>query len=83
VSPKTFIDAAAHEDNDRDSPRNPVADPQRSRLPPGVDAMTDMNADAHDRALKVIFPRIGELGTAQEILGKRENRRHHSAVRLA
>jgi hypothetical protein len=32
VSPKTFIDAAAREDNDRDSPRNPVADPPRSRL---------------------------------------------------
>jgi nicotinamidase-related amidase len=35
-----------------------------------VDAMTDMNADAHDRALKIIFPRIGELGTTGEILGK-------------
>ncbi len=35
-----------------------------------VDAMTDMNADAHERALKVIFPRIGELGTTEEILGK-------------
>jgi nicotinamidase-related amidase len=35
-----------------------------------VDAMTDMNADAHDRALKIIFPRIGELGTTEEILGK-------------
>jgi nicotinamidase-related amidase len=35
-----------------------------------VDAMTDMNADAHDRAIKIIFPRIGELGTTEEILGK-------------
>ena len=35
-----------------------------------VDAMTDLNADAHDRALKIIFPRIGELGTTEEILGK-------------
>lgn len=35
-----------------------------------VDAMTDMNAEAHDRALKIIFPRIGELGTTEEILGK-------------
>jgi nicotinamidase-related amidase len=34
-----------------------------------LDAMTDMNADAHDRALKIIFPRIGELGTTDEILG--------------
>jgi nicotinamidase-related amidase len=33
-----------------------------------VDAMTDLNADAHDRALKVIFPRIGELGTTGDIL---------------
>ena len=32
--------------------------------------MTDMNADAHDRALKIIFPRIRELGTTEEILGK-------------
>jgi nicotinamidase-related amidase len=35
-----------------------------------LDAMTDLNADAHERALKIIFPRIGELGTTDEILGK-------------
>jgi nicotinamidase-related amidase len=35
-----------------------------------VDAMTDMNADGHDRALRIIFPRIGELGTTAEILAK-------------
>jgi nicotinamidase-related amidase len=34
------------------------------------DAMTDMNADAHDRALQIIFPRIGEIGTTSEILAK-------------
>ena len=42
-----------------------------------------MNADAHDRALKIIFPRMRELGTTEEILGEAENRRQHSAVRLA
>ena len=42
-----------------------------------------MNADAHDRALKIIFPRIRELGTTEEILGEAENRWQHSAVRLA
>lgn len=34
------------------------------------DAMTDMLAEAHDRALKIIFPRIGEIGTVDEILVK-------------
>jgi nicotinamidase-related amidase len=34
------------------------------------DAMSDMNADAHDRALRIIFPRIGEIGTTAEILAK-------------
>ncbi len=34
------------------------------------DAMTDMNADGHDRALRIIFPRIGEIGTTSEILAK-------------
>jgi nicotinamidase-related amidase len=34
------------------------------------DAMTDTNADAHDRALRIIFPRIGEIGTTAEILEK-------------
>jgi nicotinamidase-related amidase len=34
------------------------------------DAMTDMNADAHDRSLRIIFPRIGETGTTGEILEK-------------
>lgn len=35
-----------------------------------VDAMTDLSADAHDRALRIIFPRIGELGTVDEILAE-------------
>jgi len=35
-----------------------------------VDAMTDLNAAAHDRSLDVIFPRIGELGTTDDILAK-------------
>jgi nicotinamidase-related amidase len=32
------------------------------------DAMTDLVADAHDRALRIIFPRLGEIGTVDEIL---------------
>jgi len=35
-----------------------------------ADAMTDLNADAHERALTIIFPRIGEIGTTAEILTK-------------
>ena len=34
------------------------------------DAMTDMNADAHDRALQIIFPRIGEIGTTEQVIEK-------------
>lgn len=34
------------------------------------DAMTDLHLDAHDRALSVIFPRIGEVGTTDDILSK-------------
>ena len=34
------------------------------------DAMTDMNADAHDRALQIIFPRLGEIGTTGDILSQ-------------
>jgi len=33
-----------------------------------TDAMTDMNAEAHDRAIKTLFPRLGELGTTDEVL---------------
>ncbi len=33
-----------------------------------TDAMTDMNADAHANSLARIFPRLGETGTAAEIL---------------
>jgi nicotinamidase-related amidase len=33
-----------------------------------VDAMTDMNLDAHNNTLARIFPRIGETGTTQEVL---------------
>ena len=33
-----------------------------------VDAMTDLNADAHANSLSRIFPRLGESGTTQEII---------------
>jgi nicotinamidase-related amidase len=35
-----------------------------------ADAMTDANGDAHDRALSIIFPRIGEVGSTEEIVAK-------------
>ncbi|MGB8965172.1 MAG: hydrolase [Candidatus Cybelea sp.] len=34
------------------------------------DAMTDTVKEAHERALQIIFPRIGEIGTVDEILEK-------------
>ena len=33
-----------------------------------VDAMTDMNADAHTNSIARIFPRLGETGTTREII---------------
>lgn len=33
-----------------------------------VDAMTDVNADAHAHSIARIFPRLGECGTAPEII---------------
>lgn len=33
-----------------------------------VDAMTDMNKEAHDNSVQRIFPRIGETGTTQDII---------------
>ncbi len=35
-----------------------------------ADAMSDRSAEAHDRALQIIFPRIGEIGTTADILAK-------------
>ncbi len=35
-----------------------------------ADAMTDRSMEAHDRALQIIFPRIGEIGTTADILAK-------------
>jgi nicotinamidase-related amidase len=34
-----------------------------------IDAMTDMNPDAHTNSITRIFPRLGETGTTKEILG--------------
>lgn len=34
-----------------------------------TDAMTDRSADAHERSIRLIFPRIGETGTSREIVG--------------
>ena len=39
-----------------------------------VDAMTDRNADAHANSVTYIFPRLGETGTTQEIMGLLETR---------
>jgi nicotinamidase-related amidase len=33
-----------------------------------IDAMTDLNADAHANSIARIFPRLGETGTAREII---------------
>ncbi len=33
-----------------------------------IDAMTDMNPDAHTNSVTRIFPRLGESGTTQEII---------------
>jgi nicotinamidase-related amidase len=33
-----------------------------------TDAMTDRSADAHERSIKLIFPRIAETGTSREIV---------------
>lgn len=33
-----------------------------------VDAMTDLNADAHHNAITRMFPRLGETGTTREII---------------
>ena len=33
-----------------------------------VDAMTDMNPDAHTNSVTRIFPRLGETGTTQEVI---------------
>jgi nicotinamidase-related amidase len=33
-----------------------------------IDAMTDLNAEAHGNSLTRIFPRLGETGTTQDIL---------------
>ncbi len=33
-----------------------------------TDAMTDMNAEAHDNSVQRIFPRLGETGTVQDVI---------------
>lgn len=33
-----------------------------------IDAMTDMNTEAHDNSVTRIFPRLGETGTTREII---------------
>lgn len=33
------------------------------------DAMTDLQVSAHENSLKIIFPRIGEVGKTEEIIG--------------
>lgn len=35
-----------------------------------VDAMTDLNADTHTNSVKLIFPRLGETGSTQDVLAQ-------------
>lgn len=35
-----------------------------------TDAITDTSSQAHESSLQVIFPKLGELGTAAEIIAK-------------
>jgi nicotinamidase-related amidase len=35
----------------------------------GIDAMTDLRADTHENSVARIFPRLGETGTTDEIIG--------------
>ena len=35
-----------------------------------TDAMTDLNPEAHQRSIDLIFPRLGETGTAQDIIDR-------------
>lgn len=39
-----------------------------------IDAMTDMNGDAHANSVARIFPRLGETGTAAEIVAMLDQR---------
>jgi nicotinamidase-related amidase len=39
-----------------------------------VDAMTDLNLDAHHNSITRIFPRLGETGTSQKIIDLLDNR---------
>ncbi len=39
-----------------------------------IDAMTDMNADAHANSVARIFPKLGETGTTQDIVALLEKR---------
>ena len=34
-----------------------------------VDAMADLRPEAHDRSLTLVFPRLGETGTVEDIFG--------------
>jgi nicotinamidase-related amidase len=39
-----------------------------------IDAMTDVRPEAHDYSLKHVFPKLGETGTAQDIIDLLETR---------
>jgi nicotinamidase-related amidase len=40
-----------------------------------TDAMTDRSVDAHERSIRMIFPRLGETGTSREIVALLKNGR--------
>jgi nicotinamidase-related amidase len=41
-----------------------------------LDAMTDLRAETHDYSIRHVFPRLGETGTAQDIIDLLETRKN-------
>ena len=39
------------------------------------DAMTDMNGDAHENSMTRVFPKLAEVGTVADVIGKLDARR--------
>ncbi|MDR1968860.1 MAG: isochorismatase family protein [Burkholderiaceae bacterium] len=37
-----------------------------------IDAMADLNPEAHERSIRLIFPRLGQTGTVQDIIDRLE-----------
>ena len=76
------VDEALEELEVRVETVDDVADTNRPAALEAIDAMTDLKAETHENSVRHIFPRLGETGTTEDIIGLLDLRSESARMKL-